>query len=297
MHLGVPAPIRQEAQDCRDLDRIVDRLRTRVRLAQDDDPGWLRRVKETFHGRQLGRLAVGHLDSLQVARGSDLDDAGHQSGQHSESNEQAGLVEILTQQQVVRAQPRHAERGCDHCAAHGVEVLRSDPRIEQNGPDVGDLHAAVGPADVAHRVLHPGVADDDEKAGQPRAEEHHHCRQPVHGLTEADFAEQEQPDECRLEEECERAFHGQALGDDVAGERRELRPICTELELQRDARDDAHDETHPKQPAPESHRQVRRFVAPQHGHRLEDYQEQGQAHRERRKKVVVRRRKSELDPR
>src|SRR5690349_4031307 len=101
-------------------------------------------------------------------------------------------------------------------------------------------------------MLHPGVRRDDEEAGKPRSNEHHEGRPPVPDPRKARFAEQEQAEERRLEEEGEYALHGERLGDDSAGQLRESRPVGPELKFHRNAGDYARDEIDPEDFRPEA---------------------------------------------
>jgi hypothetical protein len=71
-------------------------------------------------------------------------------------------------------------------------------------------------------------------------------------LGEALFAEEEEAEEGRFEEEGEDAFHGEGLADDAAGAARELRPVGAELELHGNAGDDAEQEVDGEDLGPEA---------------------------------------------
>ena len=66
------------------------------------------------------------------------------------------------------------------------------------------------------------------------------------------LAEEEQAEERRLGEEGEHALHRQRLADDAAGVAGEARPVGAELELHRDAGDDADGEVEPEDARPEA---------------------------------------------
>jgi hypothetical protein len=68
------------------------------------------------------------------------------------------------------------------------------------------------------------------------------AREPVRLSVPALFAEQEQAQETRFQEEREHAFHGQRLPDHAAGGFRKARPVGAELKLHGDAGDHAHGE-------------------------------------------------------
>jgi len=63
--------------------------------------------------------------------------------------------------------------------------------------------------------------------------------QAVHALGKPVPAEQPQPEEGRLEEECRQALHRQRTSEDIAHEARVARPVHPELELLHDPGDDS----------------------------------------------------------
>ena len=66
------------------------------------------------------------------------------------------------------------------------------------------------------------------------------------------LAEEEQAEERRLREEREHALHREREADHAAGVVGEARPVGAELELHRDAGDDADDEVDPEDARPEA---------------------------------------------
>ena len=71
-------------------------------------------------------------------------------------------------------------------------------------------------------------------------------------LRQALFAEEEEAEESRLQEEGEDAFHSQRLADDAAGAARELRPVGAELKFHGNAGDDAEQEVDGEDLRPEA---------------------------------------------
>ena len=150
---------------------------------------------------------------------------------------------------------------CAYCQnAHGLK------RYAQKLLEVQD---AVLAQPVADRVLHEGVGDDDEVAREPRAQRQGDGRREVPPRAEPLLAEEEQPEERRLEEEGEHALHRQRLADDLAGVAGEPGPVGAELELHRDAGHDAHGEVEGEDPGPEPGDLVVRLVAEAQRERLE----------------------------
>src|SRR5205823_7801978 len=83
--------------------------------------------------------------------------------------------------------------------------------------------------------------------------------------------------------------------DDATGRAREARPIGPELELERDARHDAHGEVDREDAPPEARGAVVVRLAAPERRRLEDHDEEREPHRQRREEVVVGGREGEVD--
>ena len=109
----------------------------------------------------------------------------------------------------------------------------------------------------------------------------------MHLLPEDLFAEQEDAEEGRFDEEGEGSFHCQRLRDDIAGKDGEACPVGAELELHRDPRHHAHNEGDGKDPGPEAGSYVIALVLTPQVQRFEDEDKQGQPHRELGKEIVI----------
>jgi hypothetical protein len=101
------------------------------------------------------------------------------------------------------------------------------------------------------RGLHPRVGDDDPEGRERRAQRHHQRGEPAHERRDALAAEDQQPEEARLEEEGEDALGRQRSAEDVADEARVGRPVGAELELHDDAGRDPDHKGHGEQAEPE----------------------------------------------
>ncbi len=144
-------------------------------------------------------------------------------------------------------------------------------------------------------MLHPGVGDDDEVAGEPGAEEDHEGRSPVSPGREPLFSEEKEPEEGGFEEEGKDAFHGEGLADDAAGDAREMRPVGPELELHGNSGDDAHDEVDSEDLSPETRGVLIERIAGADGYRLQDDDEQRKAHGQLGKQVMEGHREAEMN--
>ena len=189
---------------------------------------------------------------MKIAGGEDLQGAGDDAGDHAEAEEDGAIRAFAFLKDVERADSGHDEGGGNDGSAHVVRVLKPGPGVEEELGEAGDFKDAVGQERVADGVLHPGVGDDDEEAGDPGAREDEHGGEPVEAAGETLFTEEEETEEGGLEEEGEDAFHGEGHADDAAGAAGELAPVGAELELHGDAGDDAEEEVDCEDPGPEA---------------------------------------------
>ena len=233
---------------------------------------------------------------LLVARGERDQHARHETRGDPHPEEPRSVVGVEPLEGVVGAHGRHHEGGRDHAGRHRVSVLGDGPRVQQKGPEVAEDEGAVGGGGVAHRMLHEGVRADDEVAGEPAADEEREGGQEVPAPPEAPLPEHQQPEEARLQEEREQAFHRERVSDDASGVSREVRPVGAELELHRDAGDDADGEVDAEDADPEARGPIPPAVAGAEAESLHQDDEQGQAHRQLRKQVVEDDGEGELQP-
>ena len=247
-------------------------------------PTWL--VEESLHGGNGRGLILRYVLAGQIAGGKDDEDGRNDARDDAHLEEDAAVLLAAALQQIEGAHGGHDERAGDDRAGHVVHVLEERPGIHQQLPEAEHFEMPVGHAGVADGMLHPRVGDDDEEAGDPRAEPDHDRGEPVQALRDALFAVKEEAEKRRLEKEAEDAFHGQRLADDAARKPGEARPVGAELELHGNAGNHAHDEVDAEDAAPETRRAIPYFAARAQRHRLERDDEQSQAHGELRKQIV-----------
>ncbi len=168
---------------------------------------------------------------------------------------------------------------CAYCSQAQGFIRRPQKLVSSKVP--------LGSEAVGDGMLHPGVGDDDEEAGDPGAEEDHEGGAPVRPAREAFLAEEEEAEEGGFEEEGEDAFHGEGLADDSAGAAGELGPVGAELKLHGDAGDDAEDEVDGEDAGPEARGLVVAGVVAGEGDGLEDDDEQRQPHGELGEEIVI----------
>src|SRR5258708_1956021 len=94
-------------------------------------------MKKVPNRRQFSRLIRGDLLPFQVSTWFELDDAGNEPHDDSQGDKQPAVVEVLFHQQVVGTQAGHGEGAGKHSPAHGMQVLRDNPGIEQHRPVIG----------------------------------------------------------------------------------------------------------------------------------------------------------------
>ncbi len=274
--------------------RVVELLFGNIRLAEDDQRRSGLRLPQRFHRGQGDRLLLCNHAACPVAGWKQLQHADDQPGDHAEAHENASLLHVFLAKQVERADGTHDERASNHRSAHVVGILQPRPRIQHQLPEAGQLERTVGGALVADRVLHPGIGRNNEVARQPRAQEDHQRREPVHSSAQPLLAVEKQPEEGRFQEEGETAFHGQRLSDDAAGEAREVRPVGAELKFHRNSGHHADDKVDAERSSPRSGPPGRSFVVGLDRQRFQNHDQRRQSHRQLREQVVVGHRESEL---
>src|SRR6266436_8292225 len=108
------------------------------------------------------------------------------------------------------------------------------------------------------------------------------------------LAPDQRADKRALQEEREHAFHRQRLSDYAAGVFGEVRPVRSELELHRNAGDDADREIQSKDLGPKPDRLIVFFVPSSKGAPFPVNEKPSQPHRELWEQVVINDREPEL---
>src|SRR5271157_3482682 len=109
----------------------------------------------------------------------------------------------------------------------------------------------------------------------------------MHSFAEPLLAVEEQPQERRLQEEGETAFHGQGLSDDAASKAGEMRPVGAELEFHRDSGYYANDKVDTENLRPEAGSPVITLVVCLERQSLQNHDQRRQSHRQLREQVVI----------
>ena len=190
-------------------------------------------LPEGFHGRQLGGLDLGHLAGVVMP----LDQLGDGEDQGKGEAQAKGLGEkvgMLPAQQVIGADPHDEKARQDVSPADGMEKYLEGKRLEDDGQEVIQFGPAVA-QDVAHRMLHPGIGDqnpDGREVGgqghQPDADGVELGRKPVP-------AEDPHRQKGGFQEKGQGGFDGQERAEDVPHVAGVPGPVGAELELQGDA--------------------------------------------------------------
>ena len=242
LDVAVERPVGEEAQEPGHDDRVVEPPLLDVGLADDRDAGVRPALEVPLHRGERDRLVPGDELRLLVA-GRERDQ--HARDEPRDDARPGGSVARVVERAAPGARSRRRRRPrrttpvttrgrhvCAYCAnAHG---------FNRKAPEVAELQRAVGADAVADRMLHEGVGADDEVARQPAADEQRErrARKCPRGPSRCS-PKRSRPRKRRLEEEREHALHRERVPDDAAGVPREARPVGAELELHRDAGDDA----------------------------------------------------------
>jgi hypothetical protein len=171
-------------------------------------------------------------------------------------------------------------------AADDMHELQDGKLLGDDREEVGQFGAT--PANgVAHRILHPGIGDQDPDRREIGPDRH----QPGHGGVGfgGELLPPEMPDADKggFQEKGRRGFDRQKRTEDIPDIGRIARPVGAELEFERDAGHDPHGKIDQKDFAPElGHGQIG-FVAGAHiaGLHIRDdpTQAQGQGHEKKMK--------------
>jgi hypothetical protein len=137
--LGLGCAVDQEAEGVVHGDRIVDPLPLHIGLSHDDHGSTRLGVEQRFHGGRGGRLVLGHVAPVEIARGEDLEQRRNQPGDHAAANEDSSALVVASAEDVERAHGRHHEGAGDYGPAHGVDVLEPGPVVRQDAPKAGHL--------------------------------------------------------------------------------------------------------------------------------------------------------------
>src|SRR5271170_29521 len=101
-------------------------------------------------------------------------------------------------------------------------------------------------------MLHEGIRDQNEVAGQPTSARNRYRCQEVVARTQSLFAPDERADEGAFQKECEHSFHRQCLSDRATRVTGKARPIRSELKFHGNAGYDANGKIKPKNLGPKS---------------------------------------------
>ncbi len=167
-----------------------------------------------FHGRELGRLDLGHDVALPVA------DQGHGHGEDqgkggADAKRLGEEIDALAAQQVPGRDAEHEKAGQGQGAGHGVQKLVPGIAV---GDDLGEARQ-FGPAvpdGIAHRVLHEAVGQDDPDGREVGGDGHKPDGRGVELGRELVPAEDPHADEGGFQEKGGRGLDGQKRAEDVA---------------------------------------------------------------------------------
>ena len=145
-------------------------------------------------------------------------------------------------------------------------------------------------------MLHERIRDENEIAGEPTPERDRDCSTKVATRSQSFLAPDQRADKRALQEEREHPFHRQRLSDDTAGVFGKVRPVRSELELHRNAGDDADREVESENLRPKPDSLVVFLVTTSERAPFPVNQKQREPHGELWKQVVINDREPELQP-
>ena len=141
---------------------------------------------------------------------------------------------VLLAQQMVGADPHDEETRQDISAADGMEKDLEGKRLGDHGQEVIEFGPAVS-EDVAHRMLHPGVGDQDPDGREVGGQGHQPDAHGVELGREPVPAEDPHRQEGGFQKEGQGGLDGQQRPEDVPHVAGVPGPVGAELELQGDA--------------------------------------------------------------
>ena len=160
---GLGCAVDEEAERVVDDDGIVDLAGLLIGLAHEHESRASLAVEEALHCGDGGWLIARNVLAVQVAGGKDDEDRGYEASDDADLQEDASVLYALAFQEIEGAHGGHDEGAGNDGAGHVVRVLEQPPGIQQQLPEAEDFKLPVGQAVISHRMLHPGVGDDDEE--------------------------------------------------------------------------------------------------------------------------------------
>ncbi len=239
---------------------------------------------------------VGWILATSAAVDVPLDDLGQGEDQGEPQGQAEGLGEkgrILPPQQVIGADPHDHEARQDIGAAHRVEKLLDGEGLGDHGHKVAQFGPAV-PEDVAHRMLHPGVGDEDPQGREVGGEGHQPDADAVQAGREPLPAEDPDRQEGGFQEKGQGGLDGQQRPEDIPHIPGVPGPVGAELKFQGDAGHHPHGKVDDEDLAPEFGHPPVILVAGPDIDRLHDGDEDGEPQGQRDKEKMEKRGSGEL---
>ena len=146
-------------------------------------------------------LMLEDLFGLRVARRERGRERRKEPDDDADGEELARDLDVALSQQVKSPTRAHHEGPGDERPVHRVRVLREEPGVGENGPEIGDLRRPARVDGVADRVLHEGIGDHHEIARHPSADPNQEGRDPMSFGAQTLFAEEQREEKRRLEKE------------------------------------------------------------------------------------------------
>src|SRR6516165_390749 len=116
---------------------------------------------------------------MEVSGRKHLRNTGDEPSKDPQFQESATVIPFETLQYIERTYSCHDKSPGDDCSGHVVRILKPCPWIHHESPETGHYKDSIRQEPVGHRMLHPCIANDDKKAGDPGAEKYKKSRSPV----------------------------------------------------------------------------------------------------------------------
>ncbi len=186
-----------------------------------------------FDGGQLDLLDLAHAIAGFVTQHDHRDDrGGTEGGGHGEGA--PGEADVAALEQVVAGDRQHEDGAGDVARGHGVDEFHLGHGVEQQGTEVGQLHAHGHVVELgADRVLHPAVSDQNPERRHVRSQRHQPGDRHVLHFAQPIPAKEEQADKGRFQEERHQTFNGERRTEDIADVVRVIGPVSAELKFHR----------------------------------------------------------------
>jgi len=250
-----------------------------------------------FNGGHLGLLGFRHGVAGLIPQHDHRAGGGKAEG-GSNAEAAQGKFHMLATQEIETGNAQHEHGGGHIPGGHRVHELGLGRGIEHHRPEIREFHAHGHRIELGtHRVLHPGIGDEDQHGGKIGAQGHEGGDRQMASLGEPVPAEEEQAHHGGFQEKGGQAFNGQGGAENIPHVMGVIGPVGAELEFHGDARGDPQGEIDAVELAPEFGHVPVNGLAAYHIGNFHNHQQPGQPQGQGHEKKVIERCCRELSPR